>query len=149
MPPIGHLYQFCLCEHSTHTPLAPYDVACVWGQNQGETSSDMDLLTSSDMDLLTSSDYLSICWLSHKRIMLLLPMYSKVILMAMCIYICIYLLLLLFINVYSVYTMIQPYESHHRFATPVQPAVSAAGPDKLKVAMMQLSLNRKVVGHLS
>ena len=30
---------------------------------------------------------LTICWLSHKRIMLLLPMYSKVILMAMCIYI--------------------------------------------------------------
>ena len=78
-------------------------------------------------------------------------MYSKVILMAMCVYIYIYvyLLLLLFISVYSVYTMIQPYESHHRFATPVQPAVSAAGPDKLKVAMMQLSLNRKVVGHLS
>lgn len=45
---LDHLYQFCLCEHSTHTPLAPYDVACVWGQNQGETSSDMDLLTFSD-----------------------------------------------------------------------------------------------------
>lgn len=70
-------------------------------------------------------------------------MYSKVILMAMFIYIYVYLLLLLFliyIYVYSVYTMIQPYDSHPRFATPVQPAISAAGPDKLKVAMMQLSL---------
>ena len=88
---LDHLYQFCLCEHSTHTPLAPYDVACVWGQNQGETSSDMDLLT--------------ICWLSHKRIMLLLPMYSKVILMAMCVYIYVYIYYWYYLLMYIQYIL--------------------------------------------